>query len=176
MGFSFWLSLLTTVLLTVTKALPHQRPFVRRVGNFASWCDRVLIASRQPGVSVLQRKYDSFTMIDAPGIGQSDHDPIYMDVEVQFAVSPAASMSAVSSLSKTVDIKALVISWNVEEHVNFIDETVRDTLLSPLTPHHDIVFISIQEGGKLDKYGHVLRIFKPKLEGLSKDGDFEFAG
>eukprot|EP01083_Nonionella_stella_P275699 936525_1 len=163
MGFSFWLSLLTTVLLTVTKGLPQQRPYVYREGNPASWCDRVLIASRQPGVSVLQHKYDSFTMIDAPGIGQSDHDPIYMDVEVQLAVeqtagesaSPAAPLSVVSSLSKTVDIKALVISWNVEGHVYFIDETVRDTLLSPLEEYHDIVFISIQEGGFKDKYGKV---------------------
>eukprot|EP01083_Nonionella_stella_P175945 614278_1 len=141
-------------------------------------------------------------MVDATGIGKSDHDPIYMDVEVVYSGGPTAAETLVSggtfaepapgekykmAVSKlaartaaaktTATIRALVISWNVEEDIDIIDDGVRDKLLSALKPEHDIVFISIQEGGVTDFARGVRDKFAPKLEGTREaPGEFEWHG
>eukprot|EP01083_Nonionella_stella_P108347 315043_1 len=200
MGFSFLVFSIS--ILASINAYVNQRPYVQRgehtSDNPASWCDRVLIACRQDHTNVIQHEYKSFTMVDATGIGKSDHDPIYMDVEVVYSGGPTAAETLVSggtfaepapgekyemSVSKlapraaaamtTATIRALVISWNVEEDIDIIDDGVRDKLLSALKPEHDIVFISIQEGGVTDFARGVRAKFAPKLEGTREaPGEF----
>eukprot|EP01083_Nonionella_stella_P313152 1122785_1 len=174
MGYPFLLLSISILTGTVIRAQleSNQRPYVERGAhaafNPASWCDRVLIACRQDGVEVTQREYGSFTMVDSPGIGKSDHDPIYMDLDV--AKSGSAGLASASGASVPLGtIRALVISWNVEQHVDYIDDHVANTLLSKLRPDgdepHDIVFISIQEGGEGDTYEKARNRFKSILEG-----------
>eukprot|EP01083_Nonionella_stella_P249793 863355_1 len=169
MGFSFLVFSIS--ILASINAYVNQRPYVQRgehtSDNPASWCDRVLIACRQDGVEVTQREYGSFTMVDSPGIGKSDHDPIYMDLDV--AKSGSAGLASASGASVPLGtIRALVISWNVEQHVDYIDDHVANTLLSKLRPDgdepHDIVFISIQEGGEGDTYEKARNKFKSILK------------
>eukprot|EP01083_Nonionella_stella_P044813 120560_1 len=169
MGFSFLVFSIS--ILASINAYVNQRPYVQRgehaSDNPASWCDRVLIACRQDGVKVTQREYGSFTMVDSEGIGKSDHDPIYMDLDVILSGS-----HGLGSASGTLGIiRALVISWNVEQHLDYIDRHVSPTLLSKLRPDgdepHDIVFISIQEGGKGDTYEKARNRFQSILEGTS---------
>eukprot|EP01083_Nonionella_stella_P175944 614275_1 len=174
MGYPFLLLSISILTGTVIRAQleSKQRPYVKRgeyeAFNPASWCDRVLIACRQDGVKVTQREYGSFTMVDSPGIGKSDHDPIYMDLDV--AKIGSAGLASASGASVPLGtIRALVISWNVEEHLDYIVPRVSHTLLCKLRPDggepHDIVFISIQEGGEGDTYEKARNRFKSILEG-----------